>query len=125
MLGGYSLVVFADGDGLRRLQEAFGAVGEFLDVHAHCPSGRGDRFRPPLNRRRPGPSSPRMWYSALRWVKVPGKENVPMRVEHIYRYPVKGLTAEALEEVLLSPGECLPHDRRFALAQGDSPFDPA
>ena len=24
-----------------------------------------------------------------------GKENVPMRVEHIYHYPVKGLTAEA------------------------------
>ena len=23
------------------------------------------------------------------------------------------------------PGECLPHDRRFALAQGDAPFDPA
>ncbi len=48
-----------------------------------------------------------------------------MRVEHIYRYPVKGLTAEALEEATLAPGECLPHDRRFALAQGDAPFDPA
>lgn len=48
-----------------------------------------------------------------------------MRVEHIYRYPVKGLTAEALEEVQLTPGACLPHDRRFALAQGDAPFDPA
>jgi len=48
-----------------------------------------------------------------------------MRVEHIYRYPVKGLTAEALEEVALTPGECLPHDRRFALAQGDAPFDMA
>lgn len=48
-----------------------------------------------------------------------------MRVEHIYRYPVKGLTAEALEEVALAAGQCLPHDRRFALAQGDSPFDPA
>ena len=48
-----------------------------------------------------------------------------MRVEHIYRYPVKGLTAEALEEVTLREGECLPHDRRFALAQGDAPFDPA
>jgi uncharacterized protein len=48
-----------------------------------------------------------------------------MRVEHIYRYPVKGLTAEALEEVALSPGQCLPHDRRFALVQGDAPFDPA
>lgn len=48
-----------------------------------------------------------------------------MRIETIYRYPVKGLTAEALEEATLTPGETLPHDRRFALAQGDSPFDPA
>jgi hypothetical protein len=48
-----------------------------------------------------------------------------MRVEKIYRYPVKGLTAEALEEVLLAEGQTLPHDRRFALAQGDAPFDEA
>jgi len=48
-----------------------------------------------------------------------------MRIETIYRYPVKGLTAEALEQVALTPGETLPHDRRFALAQGDSAFDPA
>jgi len=46
-----------------------------------------------------------------------------MRVEAIYRYPVKGLSPEALEEVALVPGRCLPHDRRFALAQGDAPFD--
>ena len=48
-----------------------------------------------------------------------------MRVEQLYRYPVKGLTAEALDEVALRPGQCLPHDRRFALAQGDNPFNPA
>ncbi len=48
-----------------------------------------------------------------------------MRVEHIYRYPVKGFSAEALEDVTLTPGECLPHDRVFALAQADSGFDPA
>ncbi len=46
-----------------------------------------------------------------------------MRIETIYRYPVKGLTAEALEDVTLVPGETLPEDRRFALAQGDAPFD--
>ncbi|MDB5369231.1 MAG: sulfurase [Roseomonas sp.] len=46
-----------------------------------------------------------------------------MRVETLYRYPVKGLTAEALEDVSLVEGECIPHDRRFALAQGDAPFD--
>jgi len=48
-----------------------------------------------------------------------------MLVERLYRYPVKGLTAEALAEVALTPGQCLPHDRRFALAQGDNPFNPA
>lgn len=48
-----------------------------------------------------------------------------MRVERIYRYPVKGLSAEALEDVVLDAGGTLPHDRRFALAQGDSPIDPA
>lgn len=46
-----------------------------------------------------------------------------MRVETLYRYPVKGLTAEALEEVMLAAGDCIPDDRRFALAQGDAPFD--
>jgi uncharacterized protein len=48
-----------------------------------------------------------------------------MRLERIYRYPVKGLSAEALEEVELTADETLPHDRRFALAQGDAPFDEA
>ncbi|MCS6932763.1 MAG: MOSC domain-containing protein [Acetobacteraceae bacterium] len=48
-----------------------------------------------------------------------------MRVERIYRYPVKGLSPESLEQVVLEPGETLPQDRRFALAQGDAPFDPA
>jgi len=48
-----------------------------------------------------------------------------MRVEHLYRYPVKGFTAESLEEVELTAGETLPHDRRFALAQGDAPFEEA
>ena len=46
-----------------------------------------------------------------------------MRVDHLYRYPVKGLTAESLEEVVLAAGETIPHDRRFALAQGDAPFE--
>jgi uncharacterized protein YcbX len=48
-----------------------------------------------------------------------------MRVEHIYRYPMKGLSAEALEDVILAAGAGVEHDRRFAFAQGDSAFDPA
>lgn len=37
---------------------------------------------------------------------------------HIYRYPVKGMTAEALEHAPLSAGARLPGDRRFAIAHG-------
>src|SRR5450631_1968339 len=48
-----------------------------------------------------------------------------MRVEYLYRYPVKGLTAEALELAEVEPGGCIPWDRSFALAQGDSGFDAA
>jgi uncharacterized protein len=46
------------------------------------------------------------------------------RVAAIYRYPVKGLSAEAIDRVSLIPGECLPQDRRFAIALGTTMFDP-
>ncbi len=46
------------------------------------------------------------------------------RIAAIYRYPVKGLSAERLERVALSPGECLPQDRRFAIALPTTRFDP-
>ncbi len=41
----------------------------------------------------------------------------------IDRHPVKGLNAESLSRVALTPGEGLPHDRRFALAHGSTVFD--
>jgi uncharacterized protein YcbX len=47
-----------------------------------------------------------------------------MRIEHLYRYPVKGLTAEALERAEVAEGGPIAWDRAFALAQGDAPFDP-
>jgi uncharacterized protein YcbX len=42
----------------------------------------------------------------------------------LYRYPVKGLSAEPLARVSLTARECLPHDRRFALALASTRFDP-
>src|SRR6516162_11502341 len=45
-------------------------------------------------------------------------------VAAIYRYPVKGLSAEKMDRVVLAPGKCLPHDRRFAIAPGSTRFDP-
>ena len=44
-------------------------------------------------------------------------------ITQICRHPVKGLNAEALVRVALTPGEGLPHDRRFALAHGSTTFD--
>lgn len=48
-----------------------------------------------------------------------------MRIEYLYRYPVKGLTAEALDAAEVEAGGCIPWDRAFALAQGDAGFDAA
>lgn len=48
-----------------------------------------------------------------------------IEVIRIYRYPVKGLSAEAMERVMLGRGECLPQDRRFALARPTAKFDPS
>jgi uncharacterized protein YcbX len=44
-------------------------------------------------------------------------------ITQLYRYPVKGLSAEPLDRVALAVGRCLPHDRRFAIALAN--FDPA
>ena len=43
----------------------------------------------------------------------------------LYRYPVKGLSAETLDRVALDIGQCLPQDRRFAIALGATEFDPS
>jgi hypothetical protein len=42
----------------------------------------------------------------------------------LYRYPVKGLSPEPLETVALRLGDTLPADRRYAIENGPSPFDP-
>jgi MOSC domain-containing protein len=48
----------------------------------------------------------------------------PARVQAIYRYPVKGLSGEALARTRLAPGQTLPADRRYAIENGPSGFDP-
>lgn len=46
-------------------------------------------------------------------------------VTQLYRYPIKGLTAEALQQIFLQAGQSIPLDRHFALAHGTTQFDPA
>jgi uncharacterized protein len=43
----------------------------------------------------------------------------------IQRYPIKGLSPENLESVVLAAGGGIPGDRRYAIAHGETPFDPA
>jgi uncharacterized protein YcbX len=44
-------------------------------------------------------------------------------VAALYRYPVKGLSAERLTEVALTAGEALPFDRAWAIENGAGRFD--
>jgi uncharacterized protein YcbX len=43
----------------------------------------------------------------------------------IYRYPVKGLTPEALERAALAPGDTLPFDRAYAIEHAGGRFEEA
>jgi uncharacterized protein YcbX len=58
---------------------------------------------------------------------VPVPEPSPGRpsVAALYRYPVKGLSAEPLSSVTLRPGRGVPGDRIWALARPDTAFDEA
>ena len=46
-----------------------------------------------------------------------------LSISQIYRYPVKSLTAEALESVRLTRDQVLPNDRRFGIAHASAQFD--
>ena len=46
------------------------------------------------------------------------------QITKLYRYPVKGLSAEPLSEVTLGVGQTFPADRRYAIENGPSGFDP-
>jgi uncharacterized protein YcbX len=47
------------------------------------------------------------------------------QIANLYRYPVKGLSPEPLPSVVLDVGQTFPADRRYAIENGPSGFDPA
>ena len=51
-------------------------------------------------------------------------EALTAKLDSIYRYPVKGLSPERLPRVALTSGQTLPSDRRYAIENGPSGFDP-
>ena len=48
-----------------------------------------------------------------------------MRLAQIWRHPIKGVGAEALDRIELTPGHTLPLDRHWAIAQEGTAFDEA
>jgi MOSC domain-containing protein len=46
------------------------------------------------------------------------------QISKLYRYPVKGLSPEPLQRAALEVGHTLPADRRYAIENGPSGFDP-
>jgi uncharacterized protein len=46
------------------------------------------------------------------------------QITNLYRYPVKGLSPEPLPSVVLDAGQTFPADRRYAIENGPSGFDP-
>ncbi|MFN3656782.1 MAG: MOSC domain-containing protein [Pseudolabrys sp.] len=49
----------------------------------------------------------------------------PAILQALYRYPVKGLSPQALRRTRLSPGQTVPADRLYAIENGPTGFDPA
>ena len=47
------------------------------------------------------------------------------KIQAIYRYPVKGLSPDPMPSARLAVGETLAGDRRYAIENGPSSFDPA
>ncbi|MEQ8823864.1 MAG: MOSC domain-containing protein [Filomicrobium sp.] len=46
-------------------------------------------------------------------------------VQALYRYPVKGLSAERLQSIAVTAGETIPFDRAWAIENGPGRFDPS
>lgn len=53
------------------------------------------------------------------------KPLAPAKIVGLYRYPVKGLTPEPLSSTVLAPGQTVQADRRYAIENGPSGFEPA
>lgn len=51
-------------------------------------------------------------------------DTTPASVQSLYRYPVKGMTPEALPHADLQPGATIAFDRAYAIENGPGRFDP-
>ncbi len=121
MLGRELLMAFPQRDGLCSLQETSGPFGVFLGIHA-LPSS-GEVAAAPLWQRlfsrNVGVANPQQKG------RVKGMSEIASaRLAALYRYPVKGLSPEAIPEAHLTEGAHFPGDRLMAIENGPSGFNP-
>lgn len=53
-----------------------------------------------------------------------GRVSSPITISALYRYPVKGMSAQVLDSVHVDQFETFPFDRAYAIENGPSRFDP-
>jgi len=101
----------------------------FSDQHAKPPALPAanrlttSRVLAPAVRQRPALRSP-IPYRATSVRSISRQGGAPMPVlNNIYRYPIKGLSAQPLTRVDLEAKKPFPHDRVFAMVRPGAPFD--
>ena len=106
------------------LDDALEAQGPSLAFDASQAESRRARALAPNVRQRPALSS-RARHRALSKLRQSRENSSSMPViSGIYRYPIKGLSAQLVPQVALEAGRPFPHDRIFGLARPGSPIDP-
>ena len=73
--------------------------------------------------RQPALAARRRRRQSLAFGAVRQASNVMVAVSNIYRYPIKGLSAQPLSNVVLEADKPFPHDRIFALVRPGAPID--
>ena len=126
----------------RQIEQGIARLSEAIDDALELPSAHLTAVQPariPLS-----PGSPRgasAAYLAPRFLQPPAlraamrsrassrlndavESGIPMPViSNIYRYPVKGLSAQRVASAVVQAGQPFPHDRIFALARPRSPIE--
>jgi GntR family transcriptional regulator / MocR family aminotransferase len=112
--------------GIARLSEA---VDEALELPSSPLMRRLDRrsaaaHLAPNLLHQPALRTPPRRRARSKWIDTT-ESGIPMPVvTGIYRYPIKGLSAQRVPHVVIEAGQPFPKDRTFALARPGSPIDP-
>jgi GntR family transcriptional regulator/MocR family aminotransferase len=109
----------ADVNALLVRKAAGATAGGAEDRAKAAPSG--PQFSPPTGSNGAAPPPREDWRSA----RNENGQQCMIVVSKIYRYPIKGLSAQPLSSVALETDKPFPHDRIFALARPGAPIDRA